>query len=229
MFSIFRAFVEAFKLSKEPYAYEAVKEFDEDVDASPEPEESAEQASKPKQQIEEEVVTETRTLVLERDLISNKHGSVGALYLDGKFICNILEDPARLIALNNDRSNLKEVLKSVEENKIYGKTRIPAGLYDVEIRKDRGRAIKEDTRYQNDTTFQHDGIMELKDVPGFLYIQFHPGNSPEDTLGCFLPGTWDQKGAFVGKSRIAYKRLYNLVSADARNNNLQIKIIDGKS
>lgn len=165
-------------------------------------------------------------LILRRDLFRSPEGSVGSLYLGEEFLCHILEDASRLPALLEDRSNLFEVLQAVDERKKYGKTRIPAGVYDIVIQKERGRAYREDKRYAG-TTLDHDGIMELVDVPGFQYIQIHAGNDPEDTLGCLLPGKWNGSTAWVSASRNAYERLYKRFAPIAREGRLKILIVDG--
>lgn len=46
----------------------------------------------------------------------------------------------------------------------------------------------------------------LLDVPGFQGVRIHPGNNPDDTEGCLLPGLTAQHN-FVGDSRRAYEAL----------------------
>ena len=55
--------------------------------------------------------------------------------------------------------------------KIYGKTAIPAGRYELEI--------------TYSPHFKRDVVM-LKNVVGFDRIYIHGGNTVEDTLGCLL-------------------------------------------
>src|ERR1043165_7302394 len=44
-------------------------------------------------------------------------------------------------------------------------------------------------------------------VPGFDYIEIHPGNTPKDTDGCFLLGI--SKGAnFIGSSKLAFDAFF---------------------
>lgn len=50
----------------------------------------------------------------------------------------------------------------------------------------------------------------LQDVPEFVNVEIHPGNSPEDTLACLLVGmvyTGDHPD-FVGASQIAFDDIY---------------------
>lgn len=167
-------------------------------------------------------------LVLKRDLLGNSSGSIGEITRDGNHVTYILEDTYRDIpALDDDRGNYADVLAAVERNKVYGSTRIPAGLYEVGIEHERGRAYKEDARYRADKGFHHNGIMELKDVPGFKYIQIHPGNYPADTLGCLLPGKWNGRSMSVSHSRIEYRAFYSRYAPLARQGVLTLRIIDG--
>ena len=76
----------------------------------------------------------------------------GVVLVDGRFFCYSLEDPIRDV-------------------KVYGKTAIPAGVYDLSI------------RYS--PKFKREMIWVL-DVPNFEYIMIHGGNTVADTLGCPL-------------------------------------------
>lgn len=54
-------------------------------------------------------------LILKRDYKKNQY-TIGNLYLNGKWICNTLED---------------KVIDLTKEKKIYGETAIPAGSYEI--------------------------------------------------------------------------------------------------
>lgn len=96
--------------------------------------------------------------------------------------------------------------------KVYGKTRIPAGLYELKLRTHGGFHQRYQQQYGTDF---HKGMIELKDVPGFTNVLLHIGNDDDDTAGCILVGdscdsnveNKNDKG-FIGKSRNAYERLY---------------------
>ena len=172
------------------------------------------------------------TLYLIRGSIENSSGQVGRLETEnGELICFVCEDVSRLPALKEDRSNYNDIAwlcdpENPNAAKIYGQTAIPAGLYQVGVRHDRKRAQDERRRYFSQGDWHNLGVMELLDVPGFTYIQFHPGNYPRDTLGCFLPGGWNGKNVWVQKSRDTYKPFYEKYAPIAEAGVLWFKIID---
>lgn len=94
---------------------------------------------------------------------------------EGGFLCWSLEP--------EDRGLHQEMaLPQIERIKIKGKTAIPKGTYRIQLRvspsfKDKWYAKP------------YGGKMPyLQNVPGFSGVMIHPGNRPEDTAGCILPG-----------------------------------------
>ena len=144
-------------------------------------------------------------LTLKRGLHEDSSGQVGELFHKGRLLCHICEDPSR-----------------PGEPKIYGKTAVPAGRYQVEMATTHGRAAK----YEDRWAWHDHEIFHLLDVEGFTLIQIHPGNTPEDTLGCLLPGTWNNRTVRVNASVTAYKKLYRQFAKAARNGYLFIEIED---
>lgn len=118
----------------------------------------------------------------------DNESTLGLLFIDGKFECYILEDEKR-------------------EVKVAGETRIPAGNYELVLRRFGGKH----GRYARSFDF-HDGMIELKDVPGFTDVLFHIGNDEDDTEGCLLCGDGVNNNltgdGFVSNSTIAYRRVY---------------------
>ena len=53
-------------------------------------------------------------------------------------------------------------------------------------------------------------VPELKDVPDFTDIQIHPGNYPQDTAGCILPGLYATECA-VYRSRDAFEEIRDYI------------------
>ena len=113
-----------------------------------------------------------------------------------QFLCYTLEDEFRAL-------------------KVRGETRIPAGIYDIQFRKEGGFHNKYSKRFSN----IHKGMLQVMDVPNFDYILLHCGNTDEHSSGCLLLGDSQEnnviiKDGFIGKSTNAYKRIYKEISKE---------------
>jgi hypothetical protein len=118
--------------------------------------------------------------------------TIGELLINDKHLCDTLEDRVR-----------------PEGEKVYGKTAIPEGTYEVKLtHSPRFKKI----------------LPEILNVPNFSGIRIHTGNSSKDTEGCILVGTWDgEKEDWVGNSRIAFDELMALLE-EATNNKEKVTI-----
>lgn len=148
---------------------------------------------------------------------SNTNSTLGALFhfndddtnfSKRDFICFTLEDEHRT-------------------KKVYGKTRIPAGIYEIKLKKFGGF----NDRYKRKFPDLHKGMLCLQDVPNFTDILIHIGNKDDDTAGCILVGDSAEqnitRNGFIGQSTNAYKRIYGLISTKLFNNNqIMLEIID---
>ena len=98
----------------------------------------------------------------------------------------------------------------VRAEKIAGCTAIPAGTYKVYI----------------DMSTRFKCLMPIIwGVQGFEGVRIHAGNTSEDTEGCILVGDLPAHD-YLGKSRVAYERLFAKLSAAVKNNDpitLEIK------
>ncbi|WP_395055177.1 DUF5675 family protein [Polaromonas sp.] len=98
--------------------------------------------------------------------------TIGKLAIDGQFCCYTLEDQIREIEG-----------QPVSEWKIKGATAIPAGEYRV--------TLENSPRFGVDT-------LTIHDVPGFVAIRMHGGNTAADTEGCPLLGMAATSHSLVG-------------------------------
>lgn len=118
--------------------------------------------------------------------------TIGELYVDGEHIADTLEDRVR-----------------PEGEKIYGKTAIPEGAYEM--------VLSYSPRFKKI-------LPEILNVPNFTGIRIHCGNSSANSSGCILVGTWDgEKEDWVGNSRIAFDELMALLE-EATNNKEKVTI-----
>lgn len=80
---------------------------------------------------------------------------------------------------------------TVRENgeKVRGETAIPAGMYELVLRKEDSPMLQRWLR--KDWVKRWGGLkyfIMLKDVPNFSYIYLHAGRDHEDSDGCLLTG-----------------------------------------
>ena len=144
---------------------------------------------------------------------SQKDSSSGLLFLETdlglEFLCYTLEDEARVL-------------------KVKGETRVPNGIYKLELRTEGGFHEKYKKKYGG----FHKGMLHVTNVPNFEYILIHTGNTDEHTAGCLLVGDSQEnnviiKDGFVGKSVNAYKRIYpNISKAIIKGESVTIEYID---
>jgi hypothetical protein len=86
--------------------------------------------------------------------------------------------------------------------KIFGKTRIPNGRYQLKKRYE-GRIFEKMKQ-----RFGFSWVVEICNVPNYQGILVHPGNSYEDTEGCLLPceGYHEYRENLIGEnSKEAYQ------------------------
>ena len=136
---------------------------------------------------------------------SNDDTTISTVYLNGAYECVGLEDEYR-------------------EVKVPGKTRIPSGVYNVDLRTSGGMH----GRYSKAEWCKswHQGMLWVRDVPNFEWIYIHPGNTHVHTEGCLLVGTKANDDMTISNSRVAYRRLYKQVVEAAKNGSLTIEYID---
>ena len=143
---------------------------------------------------------------------NKKDYTVGNLYINGSKFCNTLEDTNR-----NLYSFMSEY--QIAQIKVYGKTAIPYGTYDVDMET---ISPKYSTRQWYVQNCRGGRMPRIKGVRGFQGILIHPGNTADDSLGCLLVGRNTQVGRLTD-SKATFKKLYDIM-ADAHRNGEKITI-----
>lgn len=114
--------------------------------------------------------------------------TISRLYVDGVYCCYIMEDVIR------------------EGDKVYGKTAIPRGVYNV--------VVTMSNRFKR-------LLPLIEGVEGFSGVRIHTGNTSQDTEGCLLPGL--RLGSVDGKraaldSRQAFSLLFSSIQRAIKEN-----------
>lgn len=133
--------------------------------------------------------------------------TIGNLFIDGIFFCNTIEDKVRKLSLACPDTAKGQNCRCKEKR--YAQTAIPAGTYKV--------TMEYSPRFKRILPFLHD-------VPHFLGILMHSGNTEKDSAGCLIVGKNTIKGK-VTQSRVTSDKLNEILSKEAH---ITIEISDGK-
>lgn len=112
--------------------------------------------------------------------------TIGELLINDKHLCDTLEDRVR-----------------PEGEKVYGKTAIPKGKYEVELTySPRFKKI----------------LPEILNVPNFSGIRIHSLNKAEESEGCIGVGEWNGKDTnWISNSRKTFDKLFKLLETANKN------------
>ena len=112
--------------------------------------------------------------------------TIGELLVNDKHLCDTLEDRVR-----------------PEGEKVYGKTAIPEGTYEM--------VLSYSPRFKKI-------LPEILNVPNFSGIRIHSLNKAEESEGCIGVGEWNGKDTnWISNSRIAFNELMSLLQKAANN------------
>lgn len=126
--------------------------------------------------------------------------TIGKLYINGIYECDTLEDKVR--DLNKDGD-----LNDIGEGKVYGKTAIPYGKYEITMKV-------QSPKYSQRASYAwcKGYLPRLLNVPHFEGILIHSGNAETHSHGCLLVGENKVKGKVVN-SMETLKRLYRILKS----------------
>lgn len=133
--------------------------------------------------------------------IKDDQTTIGDLLVDGCFECHTLEDKDRGLKQSMTPAEIAAI-------KVYGKTAIPTGTYEV--------VIKWSEKHQR-------MLPHLLNVPGYGAIEIHVGNFAADTLGCILLGMSVGKD-FIGSSKVAFAYFFAKLSTALKTEKVFITI-----
>ena len=126
--------------------------------------------------------------------------TIGRLYVDDNYFCDTLEDTVRDLNKNGKFDN--------GEKKVYAKTAIPYGTYEIKWTYS--------PRFKKYTP-------QLMNVPSFEGIRIHAGNTSADTEGCLILGENKQVGKVLN-SRATINKFYPIIKKACSKGKVTIEI-----
>ena len=126
---------------------------------------------------------------------------IGHLYVDGKYVCDTIEDTDR---------GLSQTMTDVEikKRKVYAQTAIPVGVYPVTLNVTSLKFSKK-PYYKN---FCQGKVPRVLNVPGYDGILMHIGSTEKSSAGCLIVGYNTIKGR-VTNSQQAFEKLYDVLAS----------------
>jgi hypothetical protein len=140
-------------------------------------------------------------LTLNRHTFTDTY-TIGKLYIGDDYFCDTLEDPNRDLNKNG--------IFDSNENKVYGNTCIPFGIYEIEV--------------TYSPKFKRE-LPRLLNVPSFEGVLIHRGNSPIDTLGCILLGENKIKGKVINSTPYEIKLVNLMKEAKVKKEKILLQIM----
>jgi len=141
-------------------------------------------------------------LRLERKYLGEEY-TIGHLYVDEVRLCEVIEDKVRDVNADGD-------LDDEGEEKVYGETAIPYGLYNMDLTMS--------------PKFKR-LLPIILDVPHFTGIRIHRGNTAKDSHGCLLPGKNKEKGKVLNSTKYELIIVEKMLQAIRNGEELTIKIV----
>ena len=140
-------------------------------------------------------------ITLNRKHFSEK-STVGDLFVNDKWFCYTLED------MDRQRQGDGSIIPWSSSLKIPRETAIPRGEYEI--------IVNVSNRFKKPMPL-------LLNVPDFLGIRIHSGNTAEHTEGCVLVGKFKNPDMITG-SMAAFKALFKLIDQTLKKEKIFINI-----
>ena len=138
--------------------------------------------------------------------------TVSRLFIDGKRICDALEDKDRCL-------NQGMTLEYIKARKVYGQTAIPSGTYRITLTHSSKFASRAWGK-------KYHGLVPLiNGVKAFDGVRIHPANSAKDVEGCIAVGKNTEVGKVTNSTYWYYKIMDSyIMPAWKRGERIEIEI-----
>lgn len=138
--------------------------------------------------------------------------TIGVVSINGTRFSESVEDKDR--GLNDTMSEAY-----INTRKVYGKTAIPTGTYEIKLTYSPSFASRAWGKKYGGK------VPQLMNVKGFTGVRIHPLNKPEDSLGCLGFGRNLEKGKVLQATEYYYKLMDNyIIPASKKNEKIEITI-----
>lgn len=127
--------------------------------------------------------------------------TIGKLYVDGQYWCDILEPPVRDLNKNGIFDN--------GEKKVPGNSAIPYGTYDI--------VVNISPKFKR-------LLPRLLNVPHFEGVLIHRGNTVKDTAACLLPGENNAVGKVLNSTYWEKRITEHLLDAQQKGEPINIEV-----
>lgn len=155
-------------------------------------------------------------LILERNWNKETY-TIGKLYyIDEetnakKYICDTLEDTDRRLTDSMTEDAIKQL-------KVYAKTAIPTGTYQITLNTVSPKYSKR--KYYKQLCGGK--VPRLLGVKGYDGVLIHIGNTADDTAGCILVGENKKVGQVINSTK-AFEKLYKILLSAKYGTQIEIK------
>jgi len=139
--------------------------------------------------------------------------TIGSLYVDGKYVCDTIEDKDR--GLSSDMPSNK-----INRIKVPGETAIPCGKYKIDM-----NTVSSKFRYRYWAKKYGGVVPRLIGVPCYSGVLIHVGTDQDSTLGCVIVGENKVKGKVINSANTFYKLMDLLIAARDRGEEITIEIV----
>lgn len=124
--------------------------------------------------------------------------TIGVMYVNGERFSETIEDEDRGL---KDSMPLSEI----KAKKVYGKTAIPTGTYEIQMTYSPKFAGKPFGKKYGGK------VPQIMNVKGYEGVRIHPFNTAEDSYGCIAVGKNTVKGMVTQSTAYYYKLMDNYI------------------
>lgn len=139
--------------------------------------------------------------------------TIGKMYVNGVVFGDTIEDKDRGLSLGMG-------VAAIKAGKVYGKTAIPTGRYEVKLTYSPKFA-------KNTWGKRYKGLVpQILNVPAYEGVRIHPFNTAEESLGCIAVGKNSVKGKVLQATQYYYQLMdHYILPAVKKGEKVELEIV----